>query len=1236
MSTHLNPLSLPLSGTHLIEASAGTGKTWNIAALYTRLVVLEHMSVDKILVVTFTKAATAELKTRLRARLDEALLALQNTPNALLLPKSLRGHCSDGFLFRLLIKALQKKCQLLSAKYAEQTLPNPAVLAEQAQTRLQLRLKAAISDFDHAAIFTIHGFCQRVLQDFAFYCQVPFQIELDETVQPEYRLIAAQDFWRKNIVHDAPSAHLVYQENWTPQKQLAQLDTFLSRPYLTFRQPEKSTDDLATLQNTFYLAWQKLHKQLAEIEQAFWQLRPQLSGTYYKDPTLHKKFHALQHLSAQPTAQEVFAAINSNSSKEGNYNPFNAATMEAKKLKNATLQPELVAKVAQFDETYAAAYAVMQAEQDAKIALQQQFITYLRQTHEMRKKEQPERRFDDLLLDVFHALQQNAHHAQALAAAMSAQWHTALIDEFQDTDPLQYEIFRHTFGEVASREQGKALFLVGDPKQAIYSFRGADIFAYLNAANDAPHEQRYSLDTNHRSHAKLINSISALFARDNPFALPEINYPPVKASRTSSRLQPERAAVLVRWLNENHEHDDHETSDNLAQRAADWCAQEIRSLLNGQQHIQNHNGTLRPLEAKEIAVLVRARKDGACVQRQLKHYGIQSVLLSQDSIFAEDEAKALFALLSLMLQPQETGLLSFVLAGCLFDYNDVALTTFMQDEQALFTWNQALSEAMQVWQKFGIYAALQSLLARYQVEARLLAANRDRTLTNLHQLLELLANQSQESQNPTALQQWLGTQIQAAQAGKGANNTALLRLESDENLVKIVTMHASKGLQYPIVFCPFAYKASQDSSKDEWQIIHRNNKIELVHKNQLDEQDSEQNQRENLSEDLRLLYVALTRAEEQLVLYMAQYNKTEQTPYAYLLNWHKPNKKNKDAQNLNFQSAWQQFIDQQNPNNTDFKLEHGLSLPVLPHSGSLKTTTQPIYHATIIPKRRFELSTHTSFTGLAYQTSRTIEAERAELSPTLDSAEQIHPPHQPNNNLSGSLKDINNFTAGIQAGICLHEILEHFRAQQPETQQREHITQTLKKYGFNAEEWCDTVWQMANNTVQTPLSTKLNIAMLPEHARLDEMGFLLHSEDFSLTKLKQWFQQKHLELPSEIIQAAQHLSFHDVHGYISGFIDLFAFTDTKQAIVVDYKSNVLGNKTTDYTQNAMNAAMAQHHYYLQALIYAIACARYLNQRKQKVEHISVRYLFLRGLDGLSNNGVWAWDIAWQDLSTWLE
>ncbi len=1178
----LSPLDVPLEGTNLIEASAGTGKTWNIAALFTRLILLEQYGIERILVVTFTKAATAELKTRLRERLDNALYVLKQVPDAREHREDLKKQCGgDVFLYNLLEQALFRD-------------------NAESQSRLQLRLQAAIGNFDNAAVYTIHGFCQRVLQDFAFYCQVPFQIELDES-KDRQTLTFAQDFWRTHITRNRTLSELVYAYRETPQSQLQELRPYLARPYLAFRQPESK--DLSACRQAFEHLWQRISQSLPEIEAAFWRLQPNLK--YYKTETYQNKFQELR--SCQPPRAHSVWQILQNSSQE---NPFTEEALSTKTKKGKTLDSEDLAAVTLLGDLGESCLNLLAAEQHALAALSQQLCAYLQMRRQEEKKSSPMRRFDDLLLDVFQALQTPSAHAQALSEAMANNWPVALIDEFQDTDPLQYAIFRTAFSGSRNGRQ-PVLFMVGDPKQAIYGFRGADIFAYLDAARHAQH--RYTLSTNRRSHAKLVNSVNALFSRPHPFVLPEIGYTHVKASRTDSRLQNNTHPVRISCLNSPDTAT--ENADTLGKRAVQWCAAEIaRTLQAAADGEYLLNG--KAVHAGQIAVLVRARKDGAAIQRALKRHRIQSVLLSRDSIFAESEAEALYALLEYFLHPQQTGLLHFVLSGSLFNHTAEQIGSNSQDSR----WADSALLARDNWQQHGVYTALQHFFRQHRTEAQLIASRQDRTLTNLHQLMEILAAEDADGRTPTALLQWFGRQIQAAKEGEPDSEERLLRLESDEHLVKIVTVHASKGLQYPIVYCPFAWKSS-GRNKQSWQIVHTpEGNAELIYRSQLaaDPEAQERLAAENLSEDLRLLYVALTRAQEQLNLYTAHYRDSNNSPFAYLLQA-------QDAKNSEqHRAAWQHFIERQNPYETGFVFHTG-EQPEHRFSGSLKRTGTETgqYRAFRPAERPCRFIRHASFSSLTRPSSRHIIEED-----TLAEWDDPAATSDPSENFT--LADLEQ---GAKTGRCLHEILEKARPDRPAAEQHSLIADILGRYGFPPEPWLPAVTAMCDAVYRTPLLPDTRLYDITANDRLPETEFLFHTEDFSLDTLKQWFGARQ-ELSESIKQAAQTLDFKTVNGYIGGFIDLLCRDRYGNAVIIDYKSNYLGADPGSYVQAAMDAAIAEHHYYLQAFIYAVAAARYFRSRQAEPEYIAVRYLFLRGTDG-SGGGVWAWNIPLSDLETWL-
>ena len=1188
-----DPLTIPIKGTNLIEASAGTGKTYGIAALFARLILLEHYSIDRILVVTFTKAATAELKYRLRARLDEALRWLDkddaNKPTI------------DTFMQDLLIQAQQ----------IEST------------ERLILRLKAALSQFDNAAIYTIHGFCQRLLRDYAFLCQVPFDVELSEH-NSEHLTILAENFWRQYIAHDTTLAHLVFRYKQTPNTMLVEMGKYLARPDLMYRMPDATAIQHAqqALQNT----WQKISTQLIELENAFWTLmNSSLSGTYYKKKTFQQLFQQLHNNVEQNRLPELPSNKKEQQDFLNRLNLFHHESLNNKSKKGKTPDVNLCAQLNILAELGNHLTATQAAEQEALAALQLNFLHYLRQASQDLKKTRHERGFDDLLLDVYQALSFSPYRHE-LAATIAQNWQIALIDEFQDTDPLQYEIFRRTF--IAHQHP---LFLVGDPKQAIYSFRGADIYAYLQAADDAIHH--YTLNYNYRSHAKLINSISYLFQqKKHPFVLEDIGYPSISAERTESLLSPSRHAIQIRWLNQSDENNINK--ETLRHRAAEYCADEIADTLNQAAQGQlmfNH----RRLQPSDIAVLVRTHNEGLLISRSLKQRHIQSVLIQRESVFATAEAQALAALLSFWLEPQRTEPLRFILGSVLFQQTAAQLYELNHNETLLSDYIITAEYALQTWQQYGIYTALQQFFTHYQIEARLLATQNERSLTNLLQLTELLATEHEQNHSPSALLHWLHNQIQTSH---NRNNEHILRLESDESLVKIVTIHASKGLQYPLVYCPFVWD-TPEKHQDDWQILHRHHAPnELLAYYQLSESDQHQLADEELGERLRLLYVALTRAEEQLTIYAAHFNQERRNytlnPFAYLLEGEigstrlnieqKYQTERKAHKNTNEYTSlltnWQHFI-QHAPHNTDmvFLTEAPISAANQNHNREYQH-----YHAHELPERRFQFIRHTSFTGL----TRNLSHYHATEDETLDSSETQSTIITNNEDNPYS---IHHLPAGATTGLCLHELLEKFDFTQPAIKQIELIEPILNKHGFHTE-WLPAIHTMLDLVANTPLNHQQTLANTPISHRLPEMGFLMHMQHFQLPRLKQQLAQAHL--PEACLQAANQLDFHTVQGFLSGFIDMLCIDSQGQVSVIDYKSNHLGNNSTAYHTDILNQSIANHHYYLQAWIYAIAVARHFAQRQQPLQTIHIRYLFLRGLDG-TNNGIWSWDIDVQHLAEWL-
>ena len=1226
---HVAQLPLPPQGTHLVEASAGTGKTYSIAALFTRLVVLEGWAPENILVVTFTEATTAELKNRLRARLGEVLAALQSgeTPD-------------DEFLQHLLAEAL----------------------ARQERGKLILQLQAALSGFDTAAIYTIHGFCLRVLGDYAFLCGVPFELETGPA-DSAARLVAAQDFWREHVADHPQNAHIAARFGITPASVLAEFSGSLKRAFLDYRLPESR---LPQIQKGLHAAWQKLQRNAEEIEAVYRRIKPQLNGNTF-NASIDTLFAELRQAAQEGLEQPVL-------SKPDKLLCFEENTLRGKIKKNQHIEEADIAALQPLAVLGRCLAEISEAEQEAAIRLKLECLGYLKTRLAEDKRRSPRRDYDDLLLDVHAALSNPEHpeQAEALAQALAAKWRVALIDEFQDTDPLQYAIFHTAF-----IRQGVPVFLVGDPKQAIYGFRGADIHAYLAAAADTAPEQSYTLHTNYRSHSNLVNGIGHLFAaRSRPFVLPQIAYPAVQAARIESLLSPApEAAVAVRWINPAGEGDGKlPNKDALRELCADYCAREIAARLNqalsGSLSIGGkHGGRNVPLHPGQVAVLVRTHSEAALVARALKRRGVRSVLLQQQSVFETPEAEALHALLLFWLAPQQTEYLRFVLGGIFYGYTAQDLAELNGHENRLAEWIALAETAAEAWRQHGIYTALTCFARQSGLEQHLLHTRNERSFTNFWQLAEILALAADECVTPSALAQWLEAQLQNVEKDK-KNTEYQLRLESDEDLVKIVTMHAAKGLEYPLVFCPFVWDASRDLVKD-WNIISQSNgRNLLLAKSQLGEEDERQLFAEDLGERLRLLYVALTRAREQLVLYAAPCSNTPENTFAYLLaeaagddcqairdDW-RGLKGQALAETL--RRAWLKRIQSAAPGQLQWLEDEP---PEARYHA--RDEQQGSYRALVLPERPLQFIRHTSFTGLSRQTlsaeewlpenpladenpiaeaERLPENERSEFLRSKNVSDELRSNGQnvvePNgqadlwsNEAETALLD---FPAGIQPGICLHSILEKTDFARPAAEQAASYADILTKHGFEAEQWLPAALEMAEAVRRAPLAENTQLADIPTDSRVAEMGFVLHLHDFGLKRLRRWFARPDIGLPENAAAHLPQLDFHAVTGFLNGFIDLIAAGKNGGVCVIDYKSNHLGSRLADYGQAAMSAAVSGHHYYLQALIYAVATARYLKQRRALPESIHVRYLFVRGLNPHGQEGLWCWDIPVSALQEWLK
>ncbi|OQS36611.1 exodeoxyribonuclease V subunit beta [Chromobacterium haemolyticum] len=1171
----LDALNCPLTGINLIEASAGTGKTWTIAALFARLLLEERdgqppPTVDQVLVVTYTKAATAELRERLRRRLSELAQTLSG-----------EGEVGgDPFL------------SALAARFP------PGAAREQASQRL----KAAITGFDAAAIYTIHGFCQRVLTDAAFESSQTFEAEL--VSDDEERLTEiVDDFWRRRVVDDPLLAQVLVDNGETPDGWLADIRPYLSKPYLRMCAPHTAGLERALL--AVEQGWRALAARPEYAAEAADLLRSAagFNARSYSSAIVERAIGALD---SQLTTPETTPVLDKESRRQ--LDKLLPASL-AKGMKKGHAAPEH--PLFELVEAWLGAWDAYLDEVALSVAqLKLELIAWTNEQLSARRAGERSRSFDDLLTDLGAALA-DPISGPLLAAHVARSFQVALIDEFQDTDPIQYAIFRHCF--VA---QQRPVFLVGDPKQAIYSFRGADIFAYLAARGDAQHH--YTLDTNRRSEAPLVSTVNTLFARELPFLIEGIAYQPVAAQPASGgrlEIDDDRPSFCFQWL-QPEKADKAASGENAAELAANASADEIARLLalaaEGRAAIVAGDAR-RPLAGGDIAVLVSTHRQGDRVRQALAERGVASVALTQESVFASREAGEMLALLRAWAEPASEARLRAALVTELAGVDAGELLARVEDETRWEAQLQANAADHLLWRERGFMAAWRHFFARERVAERLLPLpDGERRLTNLSHLAELLQQESDQRQGMAPLLGWLETRVAQPPGGE----EAVLRLESDAALVKIVTIHTAKGLQYPVAFCPFLWGGALERRDAAFWRYHAEDQSWLAPDAAADAGVKLAARSELLAEKLRLLYVALTRAQYRQYLCWGWVRGMETAALSWLLH-------GRDARALPELEALELDAEVLRRELGAFaaaaNAQAAGACAVLEESGvgpalAARRETGRNYLAQTFSRRLAAPWRVASFTSLTHAQA----AGKWQESPDHDAgqpavaAELQAPP----------VLDRFGFPRGAKAGTCLHEIFETISFGVDAAGLRQAVELALAKHGF-APEWGDAACEMVTATLNAELDPGVRLAEVPDGKRLVEMEFMLPAPRLEVAKLAAILSAPEHGLAAPLRAAAAQLDFSTVRGFLKGFMDL-VFESGGRIYLVDYKSNHLGGRHEDYRAERLAESIAQEHYYLQYLIYCVALRRYFSVRGVDfaARFGGVRYLYLRGV-GVEACGIWS-------------
>lgn len=1188
----LNPITLPLNQISLIEASAGTGKTYTIGSLYLRLLLKagennfsRPLNVEEILVVTFTEMATEELKKKIRERITDAidkLTAFAETQN-----KS--AFKNDEFL-----TALCDDLDIFEAIH---------------------RLKLAEQNMDLAAIYTIYGFFRRMLMQYAFHSGIHFNLELIKD-QSDLLVRFANEFWREHFYPlDFESSNFIATELVSPEKVLSLLKADLGKDLQVEIENKQALSVSMQIFLQQYLGGRQ--KALNKLK-TFWLensyeisliITNELEKDYPKDQlkSLNRKKYQVKRLEdwinkinqwsnnsrdyqINTTLKEYFlqSSIEKNYEEQTDKNkdkkpatPFYALIFEElEKRVNALMSPDLLRRIILYHY---------------RQGLQQKLLDY--------KLNHQEKSFDDLLRLFCEALQ--GAQGDELAEMIRFQYPFAMIDEFQDTDSKQYAIFSKIYRD--NPEKNTGFIMIGDPKQAIYRFRGADIFTYLKASDEA--QSRFELTKNYRSEKHLVDGVNALF----DFPQPPFIYQNIKFTAVDSRddhlrfyLNGKAEPAYRFYLTESDKVNKTEMAKICAISIQHW----LKSAAENQAVFQNED-TCKTLQAANIAVLVRDKNEAALVKNELQKLGIASVYLSdQNSVFDSNVAKELAWVLKACLNVAERPILNAI-ATALFGLNAADIHQIQQNEADWQRWADSFAQYQQTWQRQGILAMLHQILLEQGISERLLSqATGERDLTDFLHLAEMLQQAATLHESEAALLSWFEKQIQ----GEGRQE-AQIRLESERQLAKIVSIHKSKGLEYDLVWLPFLAVPSKIPTAGDMNVYYSKERNETLW--DMENRNLKALYEETFAEELRLLYVALTRAKYQMAFTLpAQFDKKWNALH-YVLSQGEIGKEIALSAPKDTETLLQTFKEKMQDNVeicTKPNLEDFTALSINTKNDDLKAAE---FTGNIEQDWRI-----TSFTSIeqGHRRQNYFAESAGKKHAVFDDAKDYDSQNAIEMStvlLRENESNILDLPRGKQVGTALHRHFENcYFSDLANTEEIDKLRQSLQL----DETFIEPLQNWLQQISHTPLSHEIGIALadLANKDCIKEMPFYLAiREHFDVEAFNHTLKAHH-HLPSESLQ------FEQIQGMVRGSIDL-VFRHNGKYYLVDYKSNFLGSTLASYNQEALKKEMLHSHYDWQYLIYTLALHRYLQSVVPDYDYArdfgGVFYLFLRGMNGEPQSGV---------------
>lgn len=1154
------------NGITLIEASAGTGKTYTIGEIFLKLLLSDNneFSIHNILVVTFTEAATQELKDRLRRKLLEI-----NKEN---LSETLRG-----------------------------------------------KLMVALSNFDQANIFTIHGFSRKILLMYAFESGMEFDLEvepnmdlLSDIVDEIYiqEMEKLDDLMRKaclkeNILNDLkmllpkivedPSTTMWPTPN-APQNQRFDINEWMQSIAEAARQwnmPNTRKTVMDILNDAISNGCLNKRSYTAEkIEQIINHLTLYLaSGQHPLDDEIEMYLRPL-------SASHLKSKTNKGKSPPS-HSFFNICD-------------EICKQAEMFAKTYFYEW---------KLSFFHSITKKIIKEYTQAKKQRKVMTFDDLLLYLRDALFDQQKGA-TLKKAIRDRYKIALVDEFQDTDPIQWAIFKEIFNC-----EGHHLVLVGDPKQSIYAFRKADIYTYLDARKNT--NKPLCLYTNFRSDRNLVEAINRLYEMQNPFGMPEIGYIKLMFGQMNEDWKVSNAKGFEPLTFIVLEAEDNRSlKSDMLELIPSIVSEKIVSLLNSGVQVDQ-----KWIEPKDIAVLVRTNNQARMVRDALKKRHVPAVIYGLESVFQSKTATDLALVMNAILNPRDRKAVKTALATSIISIRPEDILLMEMDNPPIFDkWVETFANLRDQWFDNGFIKMCGTLFQNHVLENMCKRPDSDRVLTDFRHCMEILANKEHSnSLSPEALYEWF---IEQTLLSSPHPEEWQERLEKDEDAVEIVTIHKAKGLEYPIVFCPYLWESGLSSeriyrlhtNKDCTKVILNISKL-LVQRNAqktISNQELERFKEEIINlessfekvlevqsylevlrkielfyEELRKVYVALTRAKHMCVVFVPTIKDVNTSALGWLL-WNREGK----FTPLDWISRKQDHLEPFDQIKEEGRIciqREGCEVSITPYHKSTETENLAAKEFT-----RAYLNDNWSIASFS-----TIASDIAMTD------DEMVAQYQGEEDEDCLLK---NFPVGMNPGLCIHKIFERMDKEDVYT---EHIiTETLQEYGLDVC-YKETVLEMIKRVQQYPLKGDglgFSLNMVDKKTRFTEMDFLfpvpIHENDGIIKKMVSVLETYGTEVSKRYVNRLRQIENRKMFGFMTGKIDL-VFRYNEAWYILDYKTNRLGPNSDSYRYDHLLDEMVRCDYVLQYHIYSVALYKYLRGRLKSYDHSKnfggVFYLFLRGM-----------------------